>query len=234
MLISFAWPLEGSPNSPLLQKPRLIELLTTLKRKTCLQLPGYKNTKQKQESSSVHMKICMWTKCTALPLLWQQKMSLHFLDVESSYYVREMNFAGRRISFYTQDYQPQKRWWVWDGQQPHQPVLPIPHPSALKSLHQSIHFSTKCAFRPLSADFQSISPPWDPSPRLIWYFSWWKQWWILHLILLALTLVPWKEITKGFHSPAKSTLSWEPADYCQLSISNKVLLFFPSLFFFLF
>lgn len=117
----------------------------------------------------------------------------------------------------------------------HQPVLPTPPPFTLKSLLKSIHFSTKCTFGPLSSDFQSASPPWDPSPRLIWFVSWWKQWWILHLILFALTLIPWKEIMKGCNERcAVSTRLWEPADYCQLSISNKVLLFFPFLFFFSF
>jgi len=43
-----------------------------------------------------------------------------------------MNFAGQRISFYTQDYQPQKQWWVWDGQQP-------PYSSASPSHTTSFH-----------------------------------------------------------------------------------------------
>jgi len=69
MLISFAWPLEGSPNSPLLQKKPLTVFQNITEENLSIVTWIQNKQSPKQESSLVHTEICMWTKCILLPLL---------------------------------------------------------------------------------------------------------------------------------------------------------------------
>lgn len=157
MLLYIDWPLEGSPYSPLLQWKSLIEFQNIVYLFIVTWIQNHQPPKH--DNLLVRTQICLWTNCILLPLpLKQQKChySKRFISLK-----RKFPFTHKIINF-TRDY-------VFEMDRkvcPHHPFLPIPHRFTLKTLHNSMRFSSNCAFRLRSSAFQLISPPRDQFPWL--------------------------------------------------------------------
>lgn len=206
-MISFAWPLEGSPNSPLLQKSIWLSLITLKVKAVYSYLDIKTETKSKQAKQQQQQK--------------QNRRFHQFIQRsacgQSVFY---FPFSSKNVAIGRDEFHWTENFILHTRLSTAQVIMGLRWTASFVLItHSSPHyilsvcnhcinqftFSTKC---PLSSDFQYISPPWDPFLWPIQFVSWWKCWWINHFILFTLMLLPSKEeIMSGFlHCPARSCM----------------------------